>query len=204
MLTDEKDAPSTAPAAAEEGTTENPPDADAVAVAEAGETDAPRRTRLPRPATLTAAFLLLLLVAGAVATAVWWNAGRHAEERRAAALSAAQDIAVALVSVSSDTADQDVRRILDGAVGDFGKIFSENLESYVDIVRKGGVQANGEVAAAGLERIDDRTARAFVAMRATVTNQQAPQGEERTYRMAVEVTEQPDGRWLADRVEFVP
>ncbi|GAA4548485.1 hypothetical protein [Pseudonocardia xishanensis] len=165
-----------------------------------GEAVAPR----PRPATVAAAVLAVLLVAAAVLLGILWNDGRQLDERRDRAVAEAQDMAVALVSVSSDSAEQDVRRIMDGAVGDFGKIFSENLDSYVDIVRKGGVETSGEVVSSGLERLDGPTARVLVALRAEVRNQQAPDGEQRTYRMAVEMTEQPDGEWLADKVEFVP
>src|SRR5690349_13709933 len=100
MLTDEKDAPSTETATAgEESETGSVP----------SERRAPRRRR-PRPALLVAGVLVVLLVAGAVGAGFWWNAGRESVERREAAVSAAQDMAVALVSVSSETADADVRR----------------------------------------------------------------------------------------------
>ncbi len=147
---------------------------------------------------------LVLIVAAVLAGVGWWNAHQQ-DQRRATAVETGRQMAVALVSVSADTADADVRRVLDGAIGDFGKIFSENLESYVDIVRKGRVNTTGEVASAGLERIDDAgTARVLVAMKAVVRNEQVPQGENRTYRMAVELQEQADGRWLASKVDFVP
>lgn len=160
--------------------------------------------RRPRLSAVLAGVLAVILVAGAVVAGLVWNEGRRDEQRRQLAVTTAQDMAVALVTVNSATAEQDVRKILDGAVGDFGKIFSENLKSYVDIVRRGKVSTSGEVASAGLQKLDGNTARVLVAVKAKVRNKQVPRGEQRTYRMAVEMAEQPDGRWLAKKVEFVP
>lgn len=164
----------------------------------------PSRERKPSGATAIAAVLAVLLVAGAVVAGVMWDEGRRTEQRGQLAVGTARHMAVALVTVNSDTADQDVREILDGAVGNFGKVFSENLDSYVDIVRRGNVRTTGEAASAGLQKLDGTTARVLVAIKAKVTNDQVPQGEDRTYRMNLEMAEQPDGRWLAKNVEFVP
>lgn len=172
--------------------------------ADATEARPRRKRRRPRVSTVVAGLLALILVAGAAFAGWQWRQGERDERRGWAAVETGRDLAVKLVSVNSATADQDVRAILQGAVGDFGKIFSENLDSYVDIIRRGNVQATGQAPSAGLEKLDGNTATVLVAVKASVKNTQVPHGEDRTYRMSVQLVEQPDGRWLAQKVDFVP
>src|SRR5690606_247112 len=83
--------------------------------------------RRPAIATVIAGLLAVLLTGGAVLAGLWWHGLSQDEERGQRALQAARDMAVSLVTVNAATADADVNRIMDGAVGDFGKIFSENM-----------------------------------------------------------------------------
>lgn len=158
----------------------------------------------PRPLVrrlVLAGFVVALVLA--VVAGVLWNGARAAQADRVAALEKAQAAAVELTSINYETAEQDVRRVLDGATGDFGGLFAQNLDSYITLVKESKVATTGEVTGAGLESLDGDTARAIVAVKATVHNQTVPNGESRFYRMVTEL-QKKDGDWLVARVEFVP
>lgn len=148
-----------------------------------------------------AAFLLALVAA--VVSGIVWNTGRAAESDRAAALEAARNAAVMLTSINHETAEQDVRRVVEDSTGDFGGLFAQNLDSYIALVKESKVSTQGEVTGAGIDSIDASTARAILAVKANVSNQSVPNGEARFYRMVTEL-EKKDGEWLVSRVEFVP
>jgi Mce-associated membrane protein len=145
----------------------------------------------------------VLLLAAAVTAGVFWAKGSGTDAHRENALSAARATAVNLTSIDFSHAEEDVRRVLDGSTGDFGGLFTQNLDSYVGVVKEGEVVTTGEVAEAGIEKFDGDTASAVVAVKTTVKNKTVPQGEQRFYRL-VEQLEYQDGRWLVSRVEFVP
>ncbi len=158
----------------------------------------------PSPAVrrgVLASFVLALVAA--VVSGIVWNTGRAAESDRAAALEAAQDAAVMLTSINHETAEQDVRRVVEDSTGDFGGLFAQNLDSYIALVKESKVSTQGEVTGAGIDSIDASTARAILAVKANVSNQSVPNGEPRFYRMVTEL-EKKDGEWLVSRVEFVP
>lgn len=155
-------------------------------------------------AGLVALLVVTVLLLGAAITAgVFWAHGQSAAAGRENALSAARQTAVNLTSIDFSRAEEDVRRVLDGSTGDFGGLFTQNLDSYVGVVKDGEVVTTGEVTEAGIEKYDGETATAVVAVRTTVKNKTVPNGEQRFYRL-VEQMEYQDGRWLVSRVEFVP
>ena len=129
--------------------------------------------------------------------------GQSTEAGRENALLSARTTAVNLTTIDFATAEDDVRRVLDGSTGDFGGLFTQNLDSYVGVVKEGEVVTTGEVTEAGIESYDGETASAVVAVETTVKNKTVPDGEQRFYRL-VEQMEYQDGRWLVARVEFVP
>ncbi|WP_345419474.1 hypothetical protein [Pseudonocardia xishanensis] len=145
----------------------------------------------------------MLLLAAAITAGVFWANGSAEASARENALSAARQTAVNLTSIDFGHAEEDVRRVLDGSTGDFGGLFTQNLDSYVGVVKEGEVVTAGEVTEAGIEKFDGDTASAVVAVKTTVKNKTVPQGEQRFYRL-VEQLEHQDGRWLVSRVEFVP
>ncbi|MCE3550807.1 hypothetical protein LWC33_04980 [Pseudonocardia sp. RS11V-5] len=145
----------------------------------------------------------VLLFAAAVTAGVFWLHGQTARADRENALSAARQTAVNLTTIDFNHAEDDVRRVLDGSTGDFGGLFTQNLDSYVGVVKDGQVVTAGEVTEAGIDKYDGNTASAVVAVKTTVKNKTVPNGEQRFYRL-VEQMEKHDGRWLVSRVEFVP
>ncbi|MDN5913774.1 MAG: hypothetical protein L0I76_01420 [Pseudonocardia sp.] len=158
----------------------------------------------PSPAVrrgVLAVFVLMLVAA--VVAGLLWNSGRAAEADRQAALEAAQEAAIGLTSINFETAEQDVRRVIEESTGDFGNLFKQNLDSYIGLVKESKIATQGEVTGAGLDSIDGGTARVVLAVKANVSNQSVPKGEPRFYRMVTEL-EKKDGEWLVSRVEFVP
>lgn len=145
----------------------------------------------------------VLLLGCAVVAGVFWVKGQSTEAGRENALLSARTTAVNLTTIDFATAEDDVRRVLDGSTGDFGGLFTQNLDSYVGVVKEGEVVTTGEVTEAGIESYDGETASAVVAVETTVKNKTVPDGEQRFYRL-VEQMEYQDGRWLVARVEFVP
>jgi hypothetical protein len=67
----------------------------------------------------------------------------------------------------------------------------------------GRVTSKGVVTGVGIEMIEPDTATALVGVRATVASGQAPQGVQRSHRIAVQL-QREGGRWLASNVVFVP
>ena len=163
------------------------------------ESGAAPGTRMRRG--VLAAFVLMLVAA--VVTGILWNTGRAAEADRSAALDAAEQAAVSLTSINFETAEDDVRRVVEESTGDFGGLFEQNLDSYISLVKESKIETRGEITGAGIDHFDGNTARVVLAVKADVSNQSVPDGEPRFYRMVTEV-EKKDGEWLVSRVEFVP
>ncbi|WP_050803522.1 MULTISPECIES: hypothetical protein [Protofrankia] len=167
---------------------------------------APAAHRWGRRTTVAGGLLAAAAVTLTVLTVLWagtWRADQARTHDRAAALQAARQSAVNLTTINFATADQDIQRILASGTGEFADQFATNIDSYKDLVRQGKVITTGEVKETGLVSLDRNTAKVAVALSSTVKNDQTPDGEERFYRMLIEVHRQSDGHWLASRVEFV-
>ena len=145
--------------------------------------------------------VLALLLASTIVTGVLWLSGRAEEADRAAALDAARAAAVSLSSISADTADADVQRVLDSGTGDFGDLFRQNLGAYVQMVKDSQVGSTGEVTAAALSEVDSDSAKALVAVRSEVRNSQTPDPQPRLYRMQMDLVKEGD-RWLVATLTF--
>lgn len=162
----------------------------------------PRRSRgyLAVLAGLTAA-AVLLLVLGLVF--VWRLVDIDmAQSHREAALQTARQVADNLTSIDYRTADRDVQQILDASTEQFAEEFGISGPAFISVVKETQLVSRGEVTSAGIERVDDESARVLVAVKASVSNAAAPQGTPRNYRMGVELMF-IDGRWLVSKVEFL-
>lgn len=146
--------------------------------------------------------VLVLLLASAVSTGWMWLAGRSAEADRSAAVEAASSASVALTSINFGTADQDIKRVIDAGTGEFGDLFRQNLDPYVQMVRDSKVTSRGEVASAAVSRSDAGSAQVLVAMRSSVQNASSPQEQQRLYRMKLDMVKEGD-RWLVSKLEFI-
>lgn len=150
--------------------------------------------------------VLLVLIVGAVsAGAVFHLQSREDREvtaRNDAVLSTARAAAVNLVTLRYSSARDDLDRILASTTGDFRNQFSDVSGSFEKVLGDGQVDSTGQVNEAGVVASDESSATVLAAVTSTVKNTQAPDGEERTYRMKISL-EHIDESWLVSNVEFV-
>ncbi|WP_250284053.1 hypothetical protein [Frankia sp. CiP1_Cm_nod2] len=163
-----------------------------------------RRGRAFRIALVALSVLVVVLVATTVVFSLRWQNGHAVDARRADAVAAARQVALNLTSINFGTADADVNRLVSSATGDFRNLFTQNLDSYVDIVKQNQVVTTGQVTEAGVQDINASIAHIILAVQSTVRNTAVPNGEVRTYRMALQMEHHGDGSWLVSRVDFVP
>ncbi|MGB7385654.1 MAG: hypothetical protein ACSLE8_12685 [Rhodococcus sp. (in: high G+C Gram-positive bacteria)] len=169
---------------------------------DAAEADpAPRR----RGVLLTGAFVLVVLAL--VATGVYLfveNRSVDADNARAERyVQTARQTVLNLTTISPDTAQEDVDRLLAGASGDFKAEFEGREGPFVEVVQQARVDSIGEIIEAGLESSGDDYGDVLVAARAMVQNSDAAEPEPRDFRLRVRVADD-GGVMTASRVEFVP
>jgi Mce-associated membrane protein len=127
-------------------------------------------------------------------------------QERDAAVSAASNEIVGLLTVSGKTAKADIQRLLDGAAAQFHDQLQQEATSFQKALAQGKVTSKGAIASAGLVslRTTGKTGTAVVAIaaKATVKNSAAPKGDARNYRLTVTV-EKTGGKWLVSAITFV-
>ena len=162
---------------------------------------APRR----RGVLLTGAFVLVVLAL--VATGVYLfveNRSVDADNARSERyVQTARQTVLNLTTISPDTAQEDVDRLLAGASGDFKAEFEGREGPFVEVVQQARVDSVGEIIEAGLESSGDDYGDVLVAARAMVQNSDAAEPEPRDFRLRVRVADD-GGVMTASRVEFVP
>jgi Mce-associated membrane protein len=117
-------------------------------------------------------------------------------------LEAGLQAALNLTTISADTADTDVARILDSTTGAFHDDWQQRAPAFVDVVKKAQSRTSGSVTAAALQSIESDKARVLVAVSVTTTTAGAPEQKPRAWRMRIDVQKVGDAVKVAD-VEFV-
>jgi Mce-associated membrane protein len=164
-------------------------------------TDRPRRRRF----TALLLVCVALIFAAAAAGTVYFDQHTSAVsdiDRDTEIVSTAKQVVTNLVTLRGDTADADVRRIEESTTGDFQKQFTDATGSFATVLTQGEVESTGEATEAALVSADDKSATVIAAVTSTVKNSEAPEGQQRVYRMKLTL-ENIKGRWLASNVEFV-
>jgi Mce-associated membrane protein len=154
------------------------------------------------------ATIIGLVVVLALGGAVGWLAFRSVESRAAAEqrsvyLQVGRQAALNLTTISFETVDADVQRILDSATDSFYDDFSARTQPFVDVVKQAQSKSVGEVTSAGLESDDGSGARVLVAITVKTTNVGAPEQDPRAWRMRISVKQVGDETKVSN-VEFVP
>ncbi|OBF37502.1 mammalian cell entry protein [Mycolicibacterium peregrinum] len=149
-----------------------------------------------------------LVVIAAMSALVGWLGVQSAEYRQAdqqAArfLQAARQAAVNLTTVDWQRADEDVKRIMDGAAGEFYDDFAQRAQPFVDVVKQAQSVSVGTVTEAGLESQSTSEAQALVAVSVKTSNTTGEEPVPRAWRMRISV-QQVDNQMKISRVEFVP
>jgi hypothetical protein len=122
------------------------------------------------------------------------------QERYAAAMSAADDVATAFVNVRHDTAARDLRRIGDLSTGPLKARYVDDVGRLVRAVRQQHTVTVGEVVWAGVVHVDSTGATVLVATHGTRSDRQT-EGEEvaRDLRLTIELVP-VDDHWLATEI----
>lgn len=180
--------------------------ADPVPGARAG--DDPSRPMRHRDPALRWAALAGLAVIVALATLVSWLGFRahQAHQQRSEQgefLEAARQGALNLTTIDWQHADTDVRRIVDGATGDFYNEFSDRAQPFIDVVKQAQSTSVGTVTDTGLESQTPDAAQALVAVSVKTSTPGAAQQDPRTWRMRISM-QKVDGHIKVSNVEFVP
>lgn len=142
--------------------------------------------------------VLVLVFAGAAYAGHAWYADRRLAAARTAALTAASDLALAMVTISATTVDTDLARVAASATPDFQK----NLPGVRAAVLAGHVQSTGQVLRAALVTGDARTAEVLVAVDALVKSAKTPDGRTTHYRLRLSLA-LDTGRWLLAKLRYV-
>lgn len=150
--------------------------------------------------------LWLVLVAALVAASVFLGlrvrAAEQREQDRDAALQAARQEALNLTSVDGTDLEGDLALVLAGASGQFRTEFAAQAERLKQVLTENEVRAEGRVLDAGLVRADEDSATAVVVVDSLVRNKSVPDGQNRNYRMQLELDHVGD-RWLTSSLQFV-
>jgi Mce-associated membrane protein len=111
---------------------------------------------------------------------------------------------VNFVSISAADVDADLKRIADGATGQFKDEFTRDTAQVKAAVVQNKVDSHGTVLRAGVVSADRRSAVVLVAVDATVKNASAPDGRLSHYRIQVNMArDAASGRWLVAQLQFV-
>jgi Mce-associated membrane protein len=160
----------------------------------------------PRRWQLVAGVLAVLLIAGVVAAGLLsrrWYDQRQLDDARQSALAAARQTTVNFVSISAPTVDRDLKRISDGATGQFKDEFTQDTAQVRAAVTANKVDSRGSVLRAAVVSANRRSAVVLVAVDATVKNTDSPDGRLSHYRIRVDLSRGASGRWLVAQLQFV-
>jgi Mce-associated membrane protein len=167
---------------------------------------APDAAGLRRWRLLACVVLVVLvgaLVAAGLAGRAWYDQSQL-DGYRQQALAAARQTTVNFVSISAATVDADLRRIADGATGQFKDEFTGDMAQIRGAVLANKVDSRGTVLRAAVVSLNRRSAVVLVAVDATVKNTSAPDGRLSHYRIQVNLARDAhSGRWLVAQLQFV-
>ncbi|MGH3937990.1 MAG: hypothetical protein ACRDTG_05035 [Pseudonocardiaceae bacterium] len=124
------------------------------------------------------------------------------ETQREVVLQTARQAADNLTTIDYRTADRDVQQLLDGSTEEFAVQFGISGPAFLEVVKQTQLVSTSEITSAGIEQVDEDSARVLLAVKALVRDAATPQGTPRNYRMGMELVF-TDGRWLVSKVEFV-
>jgi serine/threonine protein kinase len=163
--------------------------------------------RRPRATTAVPVILAVLLL-GAVAFVVT-QVLRPDPQRSSAPprwqpyVDDAKQFTVAMTSLSPQSADSDIQRVLDGSTGAFHDDFANRSSDFKQVIRQSNTTTQGTVNSAGLESINGTTAYVLVAATSKVTSATNAPQDPRIWRLRVQVEKIGD-TYKVSKVDFVP
>jgi Mce-associated membrane protein len=163
---------------------------------------APRPPRRRRALNVLLGLVLCGLVAGSVVTVLDDRSADDRVDARRAALQAARQQAVNLTTISYETADRDLARIIAASTGTLKTQFETQAKSFPAVLRREKSVSEGRVLAAGVKSQDGKVVDALIAVDATVRNSASGDaGVVKHYRMDMRLV-LIGSRWLVSTVAF--
>nr|WP_280399713.1 hypothetical protein [Nocardia carnea] len=160
----------------------------------------PRRRTVARLAV--AVIVLVCLMAGGFS--MWNHYQITADQAREDEyLNAAREGVIALTTLDSGRAGEDVQRVLDHSTGAFRTDFQTRSQDFTKVVEQSEVATQGEITAAAVESMTGESAVVLVSAVSRVTNSAGAQQEPRVWRLSVTVTREGSELKMS-KVEFVP
>ena len=159
----------------------------------ADDVDSPpaARTRKPMSAQRRATLFSLTVVVALAALAGWWGFRLHQSQQvqaqRSQYLQVARQGALNLTTIDWQHADADVRRILDGATGEFYNDFAKRSQPFVEVLQQAKATTVGTITEAGLESETADGAQALVVVAVQTSNAGEADPVARAWRMRISV-----------------
>ena len=149
---------------------------------------------------LVAALVAVLGLLGVKGTDLYQ--AKQDEKRNSEVLDVTREVVAGLVSLDYRRSKADLDRIKSVATGSFQQQFEQLATSFEQVLSSGEVLSTGSVKEAGIITADDDAAQVLAAVSSIVKNTEAPDGQQRVYRMKVDLTA-ADHAWKVSNVEFV-
>ncbi|MCV6973922.1 mammalian cell entry protein [Mycobacterium bourgelatii] len=111
----------------------------------------------------------------------------QAQAQRSEFLQAARQGALNLTTIDWRHADADVRRVLDGATGDFYNEFAARSTPFIEVLQQAKATTVGAISESGLESQTGDTAQALVAVSVRTSNDGEDDPIPRVWRMRITV-----------------
>jgi Mce-associated membrane protein len=171
---------------------------------EQNQTDTPARGRSRRPSLSAAVVVLLLLLS--IGTSVflgWREYQRHQlDSASAAGLQAAKDYAVVLTTLDAKNIDDNYRKSLDGATGEFKDAYSQGATQLRQVLIDNKASGTGVVVSAAIKSATVDKVEVLLFVDQSITNAQNP--SPRIDRNRIDMTMDKVGdRWLAGKVDIL-
>ena len=113
---------------------------------------------------------------------------QHGQAQQNQYIQVARQGALNLTTIDWRHAEADVRRILDGAAGEFRDDFAKRSQPFIDVVKQAKAKTVGTITAAGLESETANSARTLVAVSVQTSNDGAPEQDPHEWRMRIDVS----------------
>jgi len=128
---------------------------------------------------------------------------RHASVESSEYLQSARQAALNLATINWQHADDDVKRIMDSAAGQFYDDFAQRSQPFIQVVKQAQSVSVGTVTEAALESHSASEAQALVSVSVKTSSTAGAESVPRAWRMRISV-QKLDGQLKVSRVEFVP
>lgn len=149
------------------------------------------RNRQPMSAQRRATLFGLTAVVALTALAGWWGfrlqQSHQVQAQRSQYLQVARQGALNLTTIDWHHADADVRRILDGATGEFYNDFAKRSQPFIEVLQQTKATTVGTIKEAGLESESADGAQVLVAVSVLTSNAGEADSVPRGWRMRISV-----------------